>query len=154
DEFGALAFLHQPVCQAMYAAEPHNWCLSGGPLLVAPVGCADSETFLDLLRHSDQAIREVCAMDPACCDPAGAWDDRCVGEGMALVGRPTACQNFSALILDGFEPLTRWMSTQPLSLNTGLTTEGTAGLNVGGSGYRVLNGPAFRTPLWPPNASI
>jgi hypothetical protein len=49
----------------------------------------------------------------------------------------------------GFELQGAWTSTAPLSLNATLKTQGLFGLNVGGSGYRLLVSSALRTPLLP-----
>jgi predicted outer membrane repeat protein len=49
----------------------------------------------------------------------------------------------------GFEPINTWTSTAPLSQDGVRTTQGSFGMAVGGSGYRLLTSAPLTTPLSP-----
>jgi hypothetical protein len=54
----------------------------------------------------------------------------------------------------GFESLTAWTSTAPLSLDSVRKTQGSFGLAVGGSNYRFLTSAPLTTPLSPLTATL
>jgi predicted outer membrane repeat protein len=57
--------------------------------------------------------------------------------------------------LMGFDTTSSWSSPQAsLSLSSSRKTQGAFGLSVGGSGYRVVNSTALRTPLLPLTSNL
>lgn len=54
----------------------------------------------------------------------------------------------------GFESLTAWTSSAPLSLDGARKTQGSFGMAVGGSGYRFLTSAPLTTPLSPLTATL
>jgi parallel beta-helix repeat protein len=54
----------------------------------------------------------------------------------------------------GFEPVTTWTSSAPLSLDGTRKTQGSFGMAVGSSGYRLLTSAPLTTPLSPLTATL
>jgi len=82
DTFGSVAFLHRPICSAVYTREAHSVCTTGDKLIEAPYGCASSQGSTDAARNTDATIHNVCAanVDPYCCQVA--WDGQCASEAV------------------------------------------------------------------------
>jgi hypothetical protein len=107
----------------------------GGPTLVRP------------LRTGSPAIDQIPPnVHPAFQLPVDQRGFPRPQNGNADIGAFELGPNESIL---GFELPGSWSSAAPLSLNATLKTQGLSGLNVGGSGYRMLVSSALQTPLLP-----
>jgi choice-of-anchor A domain-containing protein len=74
---GSAVALRPQICDAMYAEQPHPWCVQGTALIVPTSACQSFQPAQDAL-HTLNVISSVCTSLPQCCDTAQSWDASCV----------------------------------------------------------------------------
>jgi hypothetical protein len=74
---GSVVALRPQICGAMYAEEPHPWCVQGAALILPASGCQSFQPAGEAL-HTLNVISSVCTSLPQCCDTAKLWDASCV----------------------------------------------------------------------------